>query len=153
MRATIHLVTADDCLLLRPLVQPVLDGELARHGEYGAALRGTDLEPVVAFAGPLLASRALTGGELRAALASAFPDLDAAALAYACRNRLALLQVPPRGVWGRTGQVRSTTAEAWLGRPLVERAVDRRSDAPLPGGVRAGVGGRRLDLVAADRPA
>jgi hypothetical protein len=54
-------------------------------------------------------------------LEAAFPDLDAAALAYACRNRLALLQVPPRGVWGRTGQVRSTTAEAWLGRPLVER--------------------------------
>ena len=121
MRATIHLVTADDCLLLRPLVQPVLDAELARHGEYGAALRATDLDPVVAFAGPLLASRALTGGELRAALAAAFPGLDAAALAYACRNRLALLQVPPRGLWGRTGQVRSTTAEAWLGRPLVEQ--------------------------------
>jgi hypothetical protein len=121
MRATIHLVTADDCLLLRPLVQPVLDGELTRHGEYGSTLRATDLEPVMAFAGPLLASRALTGGELRAALEVAFPDLDAAALAYACRNRLALLQVPPRGVWRRTGQVRSTTAEAWLGRPLAER--------------------------------
>ncbi|MGH3093488.1 MAG: DNA glycosylase AlkZ-like family protein, partial [Gaiellaceae bacterium] len=27
MRATIHLVSADDCLLLRPLTQPVLDRE------------------------------------------------------------------------------------------------------------------------------
>ena len=30
MRATIHLVTAEDCLVLRPLHQPVLDRELAR---------------------------------------------------------------------------------------------------------------------------
>ncbi len=38
MRATIHLVTAEDCLVLRPLVQPVLDKELARHPDYGASL-------------------------------------------------------------------------------------------------------------------
>jgi hypothetical protein len=50
-----------------------------------------------------------------------FPELDPAALAAACRNKLALVQVPPRGVWGQSGQVRTTTAEAWLGRPLVER--------------------------------
>ena len=31
MRSTLHLVTADDCLALRPLMQPVLDAELARH--------------------------------------------------------------------------------------------------------------------------
>src|SRR5262245_38240412 len=31
MRGTIHLVTADDCLSLRPLMQPVLDAEIARH--------------------------------------------------------------------------------------------------------------------------
>src|SRR3954452_19130935 len=29
MRSTIHLVTADDCLFLRPLLQPVLDRGLA----------------------------------------------------------------------------------------------------------------------------
>ena len=45
---------------------------------------------------------------------------DPAALAYACRCRLALVQVPPRGVWGKTSHVTVTTAESWLGRPLVD---------------------------------
>ena len=118
MRGTIHLVTADDCLLLRPLAQPVLDAELARHPDFGPALRGVDMAPVLDFARPLLAGRPHTGRQLRAAMAERFPDLDAAALAYACRNLLAFVQVPPRGVWGRSAQVTSTTAEAWLGRPL-----------------------------------
>ena len=118
MRATLHLVTADDCLVLRPLTQPVLDRELARHRDYGPAVRAADLEPVLGFARGLLAERPLTGRELRAALEKRFPGDDAAALAYACRNLLALVQVPPRGVWGRTSQVTSTTAESWLGRPL-----------------------------------
>ena len=121
MRATIHLVTADDALLLRPLMQPVLDAELARHRDFTPALAGVGLEPVLAFARELLAERPRTGGELRAALAARFPQQDPGALAYACRNRLALVQVPPRGVWGRTAQVTTTTAEAWLGRPLVSK--------------------------------
>jgi hypothetical protein len=119
MRGTLHLVTADDCLLLRPLFQPVLDNELARHPDHGPALAGVDLEEMMAFARPLLAEQPRTGPQLRAAFAERFPDLDAAALAYACRNRLAFVQVPPRGVWGTSAQVTSTTAEAWLGRPLV----------------------------------
>ena len=76
------------------------------------------MAPVLDFARPLLAGRPHTGRHLRAAMAERFPDLDAAALAYACRNLLAFVQVPPRGVWGRSAQVTSTTAEAWLGRPL-----------------------------------
>ncbi|MET0825678.1 MAG: crosslink repair DNA glycosylase YcaQ family protein, partial [Acidimicrobiales bacterium] len=44
MRATLHLVTADDCLVLRPLMQPVLDAELARHREFGPPLVGLDLD-------------------------------------------------------------------------------------------------------------
>lgn len=62
--------------------------------------------------------------ELRTALAERFPDLHAGAIANACRNLLALVQLPPRGVWGATGQVRMTTAESWLGRPLAAAPVD-----------------------------
>ncbi len=118
MRSTIHLVSAEDCLVLRPLVQPVLDAELARHPEFRPELQGVDLTPVLAFARPLLAEAPRTGTQLRAAMADEFPDLHRGALAYACRNKLAFVQVPPRGLWGRSGQVRSTTAESWLGRPL-----------------------------------
>jgi hypothetical protein len=130
MRGTIHLVSADDCLLLRPLMQPVLDVELARHRDHAPALRGVDLEPVLEVARHALAARPLSGPELRAVLAERFPEQDAAALAFACRCLLPIVQVPPRGVWGRTGQVTVTTAESWLGRPLsarpsLERVVHR----------------------------
>jgi hypothetical protein len=118
LRGTLHLVTADDCLVLRPLVQPVLDAELDRHPDFGPPLRGVDLEPVLAFASTLLAERPRTGPQLRAALAERFPGLDGGAAAYACRNHLAVVQVPPRGLWGQGGQVTITTAQAWLGRPV-----------------------------------
>jgi hypothetical protein len=120
MRATLHLVSADDCLTLRPLMQPVLDAELRRHPQYGPALVGVDMDGVLAYARPLLAAAPRTGAQLRAAMQERFPQHDAAALAYACRNLLAFVQIPPRGVWGQTLQVTSTTAESWLGRPLVQ---------------------------------
>ena len=118
MRGTIHLVTADDALTLRPLMQQVLDAELARHRDYAPLLRGVDLGPILHAASRLLGDEPLTGPELRTALANRFPAHDAAALAYACRCRLALVQVPPRGIWGRSSQVRVTTLASWLGRPL-----------------------------------
>jgi len=118
MRGTIHLVTADDALFLRPLTQPVLDAEIARHSEFAPALVGVDMEPVLAFARPLLSEEPMSGQRLRAALANEFPDLHAAALAYACRCLLPLVQVPPRGVWGKSLQVTSTPLESWVQRPL-----------------------------------
>ncbi|MGH9287297.1 MAG: winged helix DNA-binding domain-containing protein [Acidimicrobiales bacterium] len=124
MRATIHLVTGDDCLVLRSLAQPVLDAELTRHRDYGPPLRGVDLDPILDFARQVLAERPLSNTELRAAMAQKFPELDAAALAYTCRCKLGLVQAPPRGVWGRSGQVKVTTVESWLGRSLV-------SDPPI----------------------
>ena len=130
MRATIHLVTADDCLLLRPLFQPVLEGELRRHRDHAPRLRDVDLAPVLTRAAALLAEEPRPPAALGRALEAEFPSLDGAAMAYAARNFLALVQVPPRGVWRRRGQVSVTTAVSWLGRPLatapaVEDAVER----------------------------
>ncbi len=56
--------------------------------------------------------------------------LHPGALAYACRCLLALVQVPPRGVWGKTMQATSTPLEAWLGRemapaPSIDETVQR----------------------------
>ena len=125
MRGTIHLVTAEDALLLRPLMQPVLDAELRRHPEFGPRLAGVDLEPVLTFARALFAEQPRTGRQLRAAMTDRFPDHHPAALAFSCRCTLALVQVPPRGLWGLSAQVTSTTAESWLGRPLAaEPSVD-----------------------------
>jgi hypothetical protein len=124
MRSTIHLVTADDALLLRPITQPVTTMEIARHPEYAPQLAGVDMEPVLAYAHPLLTETPMSGRKLREALAERFPDLPAAAIAYACRCYLPLVQMPPRGVWGKTLQVTSTPLDTWLGRPL-------RSDATI----------------------
>src|SRR4051794_29433626 len=43
MRATLHLVTADDGLRLRPMLQPVLDRGLSPGGPFGRHLVGLDL--------------------------------------------------------------------------------------------------------------
>ena len=58
MRGTLHLVTADDCLLLRPLMQPVLDDERRHHRDFAPLLEGVDLEPVIAFGREVLSERA-----------------------------------------------------------------------------------------------
>jgi hypothetical protein len=118
MRGTVHLVTARDCLALRPLVQPVLDRGLTGNQQYSAALVGLDVEALVAEARALLEERPRTPKELGALLAERWPDRDPDSLAYAIRGQAALVQVPPRGVWGVSGQTTHTTAESWLGRPL-----------------------------------
>ncbi len=123
MRGTIHLVTGDDAQRVRPLVQPILDRELERHRDHAPALRNVKLAPILAAAGKYLAEPR-TGPELKSWLAARFPDHDAAALAYACRNHLALVQVPPRGLWKRSAQVTVVTAKAWLGRPPSAATID-----------------------------
>ncbi|WP_329049357.1 winged helix DNA-binding domain-containing protein [Streptomyces violaceus] len=114
MRSTIHTHTADDCLTLRPLVQPARDRELVT---FRKGLAGVDLDRLAGLARDLVETEPRTMKQLREALLQEWPDADPQALAVAARCRLPLVQVTPRGLWGRSGQVSLTTAEHWLGRP------------------------------------
>jgi hypothetical protein len=125
MRGTIHLVTAEDCRELRPPVQPILDRELTVHQQYKDELATVDPGPVLEVARPFLAEPR-TVPELRAELARHFPERTPGALVLLCRNRLPLVQVPPRGVWGTSRQVTLAHAESWLGRPLAARPDPER---------------------------
>lgn len=116
MRSTIHLVTAADCRWLRPVLQPVQDRLL--EGGYGPALAGVDLAAVADAGRALVEAEPLTLQDVGARLAERWPDTDPSALGIAVRGRVPLVQVPPRGLWGRGGQARHTSAEAWLGGPL-----------------------------------
>jgi winged helix DNA-binding protein len=112
MRNTVHLVTAADFVRFRPLFQPIMVRALA--GNFGRNLAGADLDDLRAAAAALLAETPLTRGQLAERLALRWPDHDPASLAYAATHLLPLVQVPPRGLWGRSGQATWFLASAWL---------------------------------------
>ncbi|MEJ8641708.1 winged helix DNA-binding domain-containing protein [Streptomyces sp. MS1.HAVA.3] len=117
MRSTIHTHTAHDALTLRPLVQPARDREVAY---FRKGLVGVDLDRLAQRARAFVESGPRTMGEIREDLLEEWPDADPQSLSVAARCRLPLVQVTPRGVWGRSGQVRLTTVENWLGKPAGE---------------------------------
>lgn len=123
MRGTVHLVSAADACFLRPLIQPLLDRDLRTNTQYARHLTDLDLAKVADTARTVLAERPHTAKELGTALAEHWPDRDPSALAHAARGLLPLVQVPPRAVWGHSGQTAYHTAEHWL-----DRELDRSPD-------------------------
>ena len=125
MRNTVHLVTARDCLNLRSLFQPMLERTL-RSSPFGRHLVGLEISAVLAEATRAMVEKPRTFSQLGSLLHDRWPDRDATSLAYAIRHLLPIVQVPPRGVWGKSAQPTWTTAEHWLGRPLDANAsLDR----------------------------
>ena len=118
MRGTVHLVTADDCLMLRPLVQPLFLNDLDKNLAHRAELAGVDRAKLAEVGRALVEERPRTPKELGPLLAEHWPGHAPASLVHGVRGLLPLVQVPPRGIWGRGGQTTLTTAEYWLGRPL-----------------------------------
>ncbi len=119
MRSTIHMVTARDALFLRPLMQPVLERVYKGSSPFGRAVAGVDEAALLAAGRDLLEAKPLTRARLSAELAERFPGYDPLSLAYTITYQMPLVQVPPRGVWGRKSiQATWTTLSSWLETPL-----------------------------------
>jgi hypothetical protein len=123
MRSTIHLLTADDALGIRPLTQAPI--ERSTMGQFGRYLRGVDRVGLVAAARDALDEGPLIASELGRRLAVVFPGHDPDALAQAARAWLPMVQVPPRGVWRRSGRALQAPLDTWLGRPPAALPVER----------------------------
>jgi hypothetical protein len=117
MRGTIHLLTVDDALALRHLHA----GYLARGletSQWRRGMDGLDLAAVAAAGRAIVEEEPLEFGALGTRLAERWPERDPSTLAQIVRSLVPLVQVPPRAVWGRSGRVRVTSIEHWVGRPL-----------------------------------
>jgi len=123
-RSTIHLVSARDCAALRPVLQPALE-RMARSS-FGTRMTGIDQAELAEAARTLVADRPRTFGELGRALRERWPDRPEIALAQTARALVPMVQLPPRGVWGRSGRALHGLAAGLVDEPFAaDPAPDR----------------------------
>ena len=132
MRGTVHLVTARDALAIWPVVRSVFERVFqSARGDVGvptytSRLLGVEMKALLRAGRKLVDESPRTAAELRVLLKKRWPGQDPEALAAAIHFLLPLVQVPPRGLWGMSGQARHTSVEAWLGKdPGTEASPDK----------------------------
>jgi len=123
-RSTIHLVSAADCAALRPVLQPALE-RMARSS-FGTRLAGVDQGELAEAASALVAEQPLTFGELGRLLRERWPQRPEIALAQTARALVPMVQLPPRGVWGRSGRALHGLAADRIDRPFAAGAAPDR---------------------------
>ena len=128
MRSTVHLLVADDALMLRQFTRPIHERERKVSQMVRPAL-DVDVDEFAVALRAALADGPLPVKRLGEVLTEAFPDVPANALAHLARVAAPLAQLPPRGCWKQPGGVVYQFVDTWLGRPLVEpdpEAIVRR---------------------------
>ncbi|MDQ6641908.1 MAG: winged helix DNA-binding domain-containing protein [Actinomycetota bacterium] len=119
LRGTVHVLTRADALRLRSWVQPTLD-RLSHGNRQNRGAAHVPIADLLAVSDELLTDGPLPFAELSESLHARFPDAPAKELGHVARERVAILQVPPRGLWRRSGGVVYAMASRWLGAPLAE---------------------------------
>jgi hypothetical protein len=128
MRGTVHVVDAADFAAFRPLFSPLLAAVLDTNFRRGLA--GADPAEVARDAEELLTGRTLTRAQIGRELAARWPGADPMSLAYAATYLHPVVQVPPRGIWGKSAQATWTSAQAWLG-PEAGREAGPEAGEPV----------------------
>ena len=119
MRGTIHVLTPDDALSLRGWVQRALDQQSASN-QMSRPAREVPVPDLVKATRDLLADGPLPVKRLGERLADRFPGVLAGALAHTARERVPMVQLPPRGLWQRPGGVVYQTVDTYLDREPFE---------------------------------
>lgn len=129
LRATLHLMTAQDALAWRPLLEPVHQRGLL-GSSHKKELEGLDRAAVIAAGRALLGEQPRTSAELGQALALQWKGREAASLAALIRNNLPLVHLPPAGTWNSRQNAVLQPLGDWLAE-AVEAAPATQDDLLL----------------------
>ncbi len=123
MRGTIHLLSAQDALLLRPFTQPLLT-RLIKSAQWGRDLPPDRYDELAASTRNALAGGPLPVKQLGELLCEALPDHSPSDCGNIAKSLVPLVQVPPRGLWQQSGRQVYETLETWLSSDLREPHPD-----------------------------
>ncbi len=117
-RSTLHIVSAKDYLLFRPVIHPVLLRALRSF--FRSEVDRLPLEDLERAALELTQKEPRTFPELRRLLHPVAPEASPPTLSFAARAILPLVQVPPAGFWNSRRPPAYVSAEHWLGESLAD---------------------------------
>ena len=118
MRTTLHLTTADDAVVLAPLMAGVMSRAFRAQRAFREAVDGLELDELIAVGTAAIEEQPRTPADLGRILGARWPGRDPQALSLAIRYFVPIVQITPRGLWGQKMQPTITTVAAWLGREV-----------------------------------
>lgn len=117
MRATLHLMSREDFITFRPVLQPMLSQVM--KAVFRDKADRFDVAALVAAARDYFDKSPETFDGLRGHLRARFPKLDERAMGYLVRMHLPLVQIPAEGAdWAYPSAATFAVAESWLGEKI-----------------------------------
>jgi hypothetical protein len=114
MRGTVHLFGSGDGMAIHPITADVLR-RVFGSTQFARDLSGIDMDALLAGAHGLLVERPRTRAELGRELSATWTGYPPGSLGQAATYLVPVVQIPPRGVWGKKGQATWAPIETYLG--------------------------------------